>query len=392
MEDNNNNQNLNNNFDPNQQPVAQPVSFEQPNFDQVVPNDDYNFPQAAVQPTTDPNQFYGDFSQQFPDQSQQLQPEAQFAQNQSAYQPTEIPAEVAPLQSTVTQNPYGTYPDELLNASTQPKFEEKKSGNKLFFILAGVIIVIMIGILGFLFYNNYRSTQDAQNNSNNTQQNTTPTTQTPTTPATVTFNNATTGGVGTPATLSRKFNLAEPPAEWVKSRFTNLNRDENGKCTNDKVCGSQADPDDDNLTNVDEYNFQTDPLVNDSDKDGLADGDETYIYFSDPVKSDSDNDSYKDGSELANCFDPISSSGSTIDKDRLAKISSAVGLKKIKEPTISSLKAVGATTGDLDKGYVEAKCVTTPAPATPAPETTNSTTTNPATTNTTSTSSTATQI
>jgi hypothetical protein len=384
MEDNNN-QNLNNNFDPNQQPDVQQPAFEQPNFNQVVPTDDYNFPQNPIPQQSQPNQFYGDFDQQFPAQQQPLQDGVQFSPAESVFQPTEIPLATAPIQPDLTQSPYGAYPDEQVNLAPQAKFEEKKAGNKLFFIFAGVLIVILIGVLGFLGYSNYQNTTKTTNtNTNTTQQTTTPVAQTPTTPVTVTFNNAITGGVGTPATLARKFNLAEPPIDWVLSRFSSTNRDTSGKCTNDKVCGSQSDPDDDNLTNIDEYNFQTDPLVNDSDKDGLADGDETYIYFSDPVKSDSDNDSYKDGSELSNCFDPISSSVEIMNKDRLSKIASAAGLKKIKEPTISLLKAAGSTTSDLDKGYIDSKCVATPTDATKSPTTPAATTTTAPTTSATS--------
>ncbi|MEM1312166.1 MAG: hypothetical protein AAGF07_01745 [Patescibacteria group bacterium] len=343
-----------NQYDPSQQPIQQPESFEHPNFNQVIPNDDYNFPQApAPADASQTAQFYNDFSQQFPDQVEpSQQPIQQFDPNQG-FQPNEIPTIPPVAQADINQNPYGTYPDEEVVPAAQNKFEEKKSGSKLFFIIAGIIIVAMLGVLGFLFNSNLQSNQ---NSNDNLVENVEPEPQTLEEPATITFNNATTGGTGTPATLARKFNLAELPKEWVLSRFTSIDRDGNGNCTNDNICGPQADPDNDNLNNLDEYNFQTDPLVNDSDKDGLADGDETYIYYSSPVKSDSDNDTYKDGTEMANCYDPISSAQGVADKDRLDQILNAVGLKKIKEPTISTLKAVGATAEDLDKGYVEEKC------------------------------------
>lgn len=55
------------------------------------------------------------------------------------------------------------------------------------------------------------------------------------------------------------------------------------------------------------------PLLDDSDGDGIADVEETY-YRTDPFDSDSDDDGYLDGEEIISGFDPIGD-----DKERLAK-------------------------------------------------------------------------
>lgn len=58
------------------------------------------------------------------------------------------------------------------------------------------------------------------------------------------------------------------------------------------------DPDDDGLTNLEEYGALTDPFSPDTDGDGLSDGDEVGIYASDPLLADSDGDSLSDPDEV----------------------------------------------------------------------------------------------
>lgn len=52
--------------------------------------------------------------------------------------------------------------------------------------------------------------------------------------------------------------------------------------------GRDGDPDDDGFTNIQEYNFDTDPLRADTDGDGVNDKDESEILLTDPTNSDSD--------------------------------------------------------------------------------------------------------
>jgi hypothetical protein len=165
-----------------------------------------------------------------------------------------------------------------------------------------------------------------------------------------------TGGPGTPATNAKKTNLTKTPLEWLKAKFTAENLGDDGSCKVLTNCGEKADPDNDGLTNIDEYNFQTDPLNSDTDLDGFADGDEVHIYYTDPTKKDSDNDTYEDGDEITNCYDPITATNSRLSiarKSQITSITTTIPLHKI---TIDKLKKANSTNDDLDKGYIQIKC------------------------------------
>jgi hypothetical protein len=79
------------------------------------------------------------------------------------------------------------------------------------------------------------------------------------------------------------------PKEWYQKYF---NVD---SCTQQSVCGDDADPDRDGLQNIDEYNLETDPNNADSDSDSLADGDEVNILgFNPTTQHTSGSDKYSD--------------------------------------------------------------------------------------------------
>ena len=59
-----------------------------------------------------------------------------------------------------------------------------------------------------------------------------------------------------------------------------------------------TDRDSDFLSNVLEFQFGTNPNLNDTDSDGLFDGDEVLSYFTDPLDSDTDKDELNDGLEI----------------------------------------------------------------------------------------------
>jgi hypothetical protein len=61
---------------------------------------------------------------------------------------------------------------------------------------------------------------------------------------------------------------------------------------------ARADPDNDGLTNLQEYQNDTDPRDADSDDDGLSDGDEVNTHSTDPNNRDSDGDGLSDGDEV----------------------------------------------------------------------------------------------
>ncbi|WP_455391512.1 fibronectin type III domain-containing protein, partial [[Eubacterium] cellulosolvens] len=68
---------------------------------------------------------------------------------------------------------------------------------------------------------------------------------------------------------------------------------------------ARADPDEDNLTNLEEFLNNTSPWNSDSDNDNLTDGDEIKIYGTDANNPDTDDDGFNDGVEIANKTNPL---------------------------------------------------------------------------------------
>jgi len=85
---------------------------------------------------------------------------------------------------------------------------------------------------------------------------------------------------------------------------TNEDTDSDGLIDGDEVNSYITDPkdpdsDDDQLTDGDEvHTYSTDPREPDSDEDGLTDGEEITAHATDPNESDSDNDGLNDGDEV----------------------------------------------------------------------------------------------
>jgi hypothetical protein len=65
------------------------------------------------------------------------------------------------------------------------------------------------------------------------------------------------------------------------------------------------DPDQDGLTNLEEYQYGTDPNNPDTDGDGLSDGDEVHVYHTNPLLWDTDGDGISDGVEVKTGSDPL---------------------------------------------------------------------------------------
>ena len=61
---------------------------------------------------------------------------------------------------------------------------------------------------------------------------------------------------------------------------------------------ASKDADSDGLTNLQEYEAGSNPVNNDTDNDGLADGAEVNTYATDPTDADTDNDGLTDGAEV----------------------------------------------------------------------------------------------
>lgn len=116
------------------------------------------------------------------------------------------------------------------------------------------------------------------------------------------------------------------------------------KCEDLAICGDSADPDNDGLTNLEEFRKQTNPKKNDSDEDGLADGDEVMIYLTQPNKKFTDSRTiaiemgYHDGSQIKNGFDPLTPN-LKMTEVRLKQIEADKEKYGLHEPTISTLAA-----------------------------------------------------
>ncbi len=65
------------------------------------------------------------------------------------------------------------------------------------------------------------------------------------------------------------------------------------------------DMDEDGLNNEKEYKAGTSPIKEDSDQDGLSDGEEVNKYQTDPLKEDTDGDGLSDGDEILLGLDPL---------------------------------------------------------------------------------------
>ena len=165
-----------------------------------------------------------------------------------------------------------------------------------------------------------------------------------------------TGGPNTPASRSKQNNDSEIPASWLAQQFAVGGLNDQGECSNASLCSPEADPDNDDLTNLEEYNYGTDPQEEDTDSDGVSDGNEVYVYYSSPTNSDSDTDGDQDGDELAECTDPIVVSQQKISGSRLNVITRNAGLKPLTNATIKTLRDAGANRNDIDKGYINSKC------------------------------------
>jgi hypothetical protein len=132
--------------------------------------------------------------------------------------------------------------------------------------------------------------------------------------------------------------VSKLPKVWLKQHF-------NIEVCSAGDCQDGADPDNDGLTNLEEFHARggTDPNDPDSDKDGLADGDEAHIYKTEPAYQFSfcrDNNGlacqYSDGSQIGNGYDPTTP-GIKMTETRKNQILSDIEKYKLHQPTTTTL-------------------------------------------------------
>ena len=343
------------------------------------PNSFYNQPPASSFPNNDPSAAYA----QDPNMGMSQTP---------LYDPNQAPM--------------------MADTTTQSTFEEPKSGNRFLVIGVVVLIVILLGVAGYIVY----AYKDVLFGGGNTP--TTETAQTTTTPKKDTspantsnpstgnglVTNTTSGSSDnfsclvanptklihsdpneTPAQKAKFYNETNVSCDWLKRSFAGKTGSVDqitGQCLKPEICGLTIDSDADGLTNIQEFNYQTDPLNSDTDGDKIADGDELNVYSTDPKRNDSDGDTFVDSQELANCYDPningktLAPTDTTEGKltiSRQNEIKNKIVINPLHEPTISTLKATSDILA-LTNGF--SKCTPTGLTAAPIPTPTSGSSTN----------------
>ena len=364
-----NNSAVNSGFNPNNPTIPAYQDFApQQAFDTafVDPNYNPNNPQLSGQPNnTDPNSFV-------PYNNDQYNPQL----NDYANYP-------------INDQPIEQFEEELIQE--KPKNNTKKI---LIFGLIGLMVILLVASVALYVIN--------ANNTNSAPASTpirpavtqktpvvssiTPKSETTaTTPKSVTKVAKTVADPSTPAGKAIvNAGALKLPKAWVSENFKStagaLSAD--GTCKILTVCSEKADPDNDGASNLEEYIYATNPNLADTDSDGISDGDEIHTYFSNPKSKDSDSDTFPDGSEIANCYDPNQLSKIKMDSFRLGEISSQANSNPLHKETKDTLTKAGATSDDLEKGYIAEKCGTTAMTKTPSSELSNPiTSTKPTTAN-----------
>lgn len=101
---------------------------------------------------------------------------------------------------------------------------------------------------------------------------------------------------------------------------------------------NKLDEDKDGLTLDQEIARATYPKKADTDRDGLADGDEVNIYRSDPLLSDTDDDGYDDGREVARGYSPIKAVDQKAEGTEIQEWTEGIARFGLHEPTKTTLK------------------------------------------------------
>ncbi len=123
-------------------------------------------------------------------------------------------------------------------------------------------------------------------------------------------------------------------AEWRLKFF------EDSSCGQDKPCFDEADPDQDGLSNAQEFKQGTDPKNADSDQDGLADGDEINIFSCSPLDArTAGNADYTDKDDVVGGWRCYRKPGEEeyYNKEDLMSISVKIKQKGFHEPTLKTL-------------------------------------------------------
>lgn len=200
-------------------------------------------------------------------------------------------------------------PEALTNAPQPPRVNSKPislpsnqptGGRKRFFLFLGIALLIVIAATaaGVYFMQSQNDTAtDEQQIANNTES-------------------------ANPDVTT--------PGDWLQRYFGAET------CTELVTCGDKSDPDRDGLDNKAEYNTGTDPNNNDSDRDGIADGDETLIFNTDPLISKTYREGpYVDSDFIKGGYDIYTDEPYT--NERLLTIKSRIKQYGLHQPTLTTI-------------------------------------------------------
>lgn len=114
----------------------------------------------------------------------------------------------------------------------------------------------------------------------------------------------------------------------------------------DGISDAEDDADGDGLTNIQEVNLGTNLIVADTDHDGLSDYDEVYTYDGlDPLNPDVDGDGILDGDEIRFCLNPLDPSDAAL----LSSINQVLSEERYDESLLENNVALPTVSGTSDK-------------------------------------------
>jgi hypothetical protein len=253
-----------------------------------------------------------------------------------------------------------------LEGAAAAMITKKPNSNIMLFGIAGLITALLLTTLGIVYFSFLRPKSDNMTNTNISSISSSlesissidSSNLLTDSSATTTIGSVlSTGGSDTPASRAKTLSATTLPAAWLQSNFKSALKPD-GTCDKVNICGENADGDDDNLSNLEEYNFSASPAQSDTDGDGIGDGDEVYVYFTNPTKKDSDADTYEDY-ETVNCFDPILNTNSRLTEARQKQITNSI--KSLTTGTLSTITKKtlvdkGINELNIDTGFNSIKC------------------------------------
>lgn len=155
-------------------------------------------------------------------------------------------------------------------------------------------------------------------------------------------------------TFFRKSEAPQPPQQTSRLPKVWLNQYFGVEtCLEQTACGDEVDFDNDGLTNFQEFLQGTNPKVNDTDNDGLADGDELNIYKTDPILKYTDRravaaeNGYTDGVSVKSNYDPLTP-GLQFSETRLQQISNDTAQHGLHEPTKTTMEVQSSSNSNID--------------------------------------------